>query len=73
VQVADGSVKHMPLVAASGFERLPQDHVNRWLQLRDLVESRLGNCIDTNNGGYQTFGLLEYVQISSFAADELRI
>ncbi|MBQ0752213.1 MAG: hypothetical protein KBT70_18625 [Roseovarius sp.] len=63
----------MPLVAASDFEGLPQQPEARWLQLRDLIEKRLDNGFDMNNGGYETYDLLEYVQILSVAAEELGI
>ena len=63
----------MPLVAASDFEGLPQEPEARWLQLRDLVEKRLDNGFDMNNGGHETYNLLEYVQVLSAAAEELGI
>ncbi|MEB8388639.1 hypothetical protein OO012_15535 [Rhodobacteraceae bacterium KMM 6894] len=63
----------MPLIAASDFESLPDEPVARWLQLRDLIESRLDNRCDMSNGGYETSDLLEYVVVLSAAANELEI
>jgi|GEM_PF-1884846 hypothetical protein len=63
----------MPLVEASDFEGLPQEPEARWLYLRDLVEKRLDNGFDMNNGGHETYDLLEYVQVLSAAAEELGI
>lgn len=63
----------MPLVAASDFKDLPQEPEVRWLQLRDLIEKCLENGVDMNNGGYETYDLLEYIQVLSAAAEELGI
>lgn len=63
----------MPLVYASDFKDLPQEPEARWLQLRDLVEKRLDECFDMDNGGRETYELLEYVEILAAAAEELGI
>jgi len=63
----------MPLVEASDFEGLPPEPEARWLRLRDLVEKRLDNGFHMNNGGHETYDLLEYVQVLSAAAEELGI
>jgi len=63
----------MSLVAVSDFKELPPEPEARWLQLRDLVEKRLDERFDMNNGGNETYELLEYVQILTAAADELGI
>ncbi len=63
----------MPLVAASDFEVLPQEPEARWLQLRDLIETRLDHGFDMNNRSYETYDLLEYVEVLTAAAEELGI
>lgn len=63
----------MSLVAASDFKDLPLEPEARWLQLRDLVEKRLDERFDMNNGGNETYELLEYVQVLTAAAEELEI
>lgn len=63
----------MSLVAANDFEGLPPEPAARWLQLRDLLEKRLEERFDLNNGGNETYELLEYVQILTAAAEELGI
>lgn len=63
----------MSLVAANDFKDLPLEPEARWLHLRDLVEKRLDERFDMNNGGNETYELLEYVQIITAAAEELGI
>ncbi len=63
----------MPLVAASDFEVLPQEPEARWLQLRDLIETRLDRGFDMNNRSYETYDLLEYAEVLTAAAEELGI
>lgn len=63
----------MPLVVASDFEGLPQEPVARWLQLRDLVEKRLDENFNSHDGGYETYDLLEYVNVLSAASEELGV
>lgn len=63
----------MSLVSANDFTGLPLEPEARWLQLRDLVEKRLDERFDMNNGGNDTYDSLEYVQILTVAAEELEI
>ena len=62
----------MALVSSSDFETLPMDPIKRWLELRDLVEKRLGELIDTQQGASEG-DLVEYCTILISAAEELEL
>ncbi|SLN66172.1 hypothetical protein TRL7639_03755 [Falsiruegeria litorea R37] len=60
----------MPLLAATDFEDLPSDEIDRWLRLRELLEHRVDESEDHQNG-YSRATLLEYTQLINAIATEL--
>lgn len=62
----------MALIFSSDFDDLPANPAQRWVKLRDLVEKRLGNIADTQEG-VSDGDLIEYCAILSSATEELAL
>ncbi len=60
----------MGLVSSSDYDELPLEPTQRWLKLRDLVESRLASATDHQNGPAEE-DLIEYCTILVSAAKSL--